>query len=104
MTTPEKNVKKRKLLKNIILMALVVILTVAPLLLLKDAKFGGADSEAEKAITEINENYKPWFAPIMKPKSKEVESLIFALQAALGAGFIGYYFGFVRGRRKAEKK
>jgi cobalt/nickel transport protein len=31
-----------------------------------------------------------------------VESLLFALQAAIGAGFIGYYFGTRRGKASAE--
>ena len=32
--------------------------------------------------------WKPW-----EPPSGEIESLLFALQAAIGAGFIGYYVG-----------
>ncbi|CEO90262.1 hypothetical protein SSCH_790007 [Syntrophaceticus schinkii] len=40
---------------------------------------------------------------IWEPPSGEIESLLFALQAAIGAGFIGYYFGFVKGRKENEK-
>jgi len=32
-----------------------------------------------------------------------VESLLFALQAALGAGFIGYFFGTYRKRQKTKE-
>ncbi|NLN22191.1 MAG: cobalt ABC transporter substrate-binding protein CbiN, partial [Syntrophomonadaceae bacterium] len=39
-----------------------------------------------------------------EPPSGEIESLLFALQAAIGAGFIGYYLGFVKGRKESEKE
>lgn len=57
------------------------------------ASFGGADEKAQQAIREIAPNYQPWFAPLMEPASGEIASLLFALQAALGAGFIGYWLG-----------
>jgi cobalt/nickel transport protein len=37
---------------------------------------------------------------LYEPPSDEIESLLFALQAALGAGFIGYYIGYKRGKTK----
>jgi len=88
------------LVKNLVLIAIVIGLAVVPLFMVKDAEFGGADGQAEEAITEINANYKPWFSPVWEPPSGEIESLLFALQAALGAGFIGYYIGYARGRKK----
>jgi len=99
-TIVKKGPGKGMVLKNIILLLLVVLITIVPLLILKDAEFAGADGEAEEAITKINEDYEPWFSPILEPKSGEIESLLFALQAALGAGFIGYYIGFARGRKR----
>lgn len=83
--------------KNLLLLILVVIIAVVPLLTMKGAEFGGSDGEAETAITEINPEYNPWFSSILEPASGEIESLLFALQAALGAGFIGYYIGYKRG-------
>ncbi|MFZ5595830.1 MAG: energy-coupling factor ABC transporter substrate-binding protein [Bacillota bacterium] len=94
--------KKNGLAKTLVLIAIVIGLAVVPLFMVKNAEFSGADDQAEKAITEINANYKPWFSPVWEPPSGEIESLLFALQAALGAGFIGYYLGYARGRR-AEK-
>lgn len=91
-------------LKNSILLGLVVILTVIPLVLQGGAEFAGADGQAEKVITAINPNYQPWFQSFWEPPSGEIESLLFALQAALGAGFIGYYLGFVKGRKKAQEQ
>jgi cobalt/nickel transport protein len=55
--------------------------------------FAGADDQARRLIGEINPDYQPWFAPLIEPASGEIASLFFALQAAIGAGFIGYYLG-----------
>jgi cobalt/nickel transport protein len=55
--------------------------------------FAGADGQAEDLVGTIAPSYKPWVNPLMEPASGEIESLLFALQAALGAGFIGYWLG-----------
>lgn len=89
---------------NLILIGLVVLLSVMPLFLVKDAAFGGADGEAEVAITEIDKTYEPWFEPLMEPASGEVESLLFALQAAIGGGILAYGFGYLHGRSKGMEK
>lgn len=47
--------------------------------MVKDAEFSGADDKAEKAITEIKTDYKPWFSPLFEPKSVEIESSIMVL-------------------------
>lgn len=62
----------------------------------------GADGLAEEAIGELRPGYEPWFKTLWEPPSGEVESLLFALQAALGAGFIGYYLGYGKGKRDAS--
>jgi len=67
-------------------------------------RFGGTDDQAEAMITQIRPQYKPWFHSLWVPPGPEVESLLFALQAALGAGMVGYYFGFVRGRAQGGKE
>ena len=56
----------------------------------------------ETAITEIEPDYEPWFSPLYEPPSGEIESALFAVQAALGAGVLAYYFGLRRGRRQGE--
>jgi len=89
---------KQSILKNFLLAALVVALAVVPLMTLKHAEFGGADGQAEEAITQLHPEYKPWFAPFWEPPGGEVESLLFALQAAIGAGVLGYGLGFLRGK------
>lgn len=65
-------------------------------------KFVGSDSAATSQIEQDNPDYEPWFEPVFAPSSGEVESGLFALQAALGAGVLGYVIGVMRGRRRAE--
>ncbi|MGI0482949.1 energy-coupling factor ABC transporter substrate-binding protein [Geminocystis sp. CENA526] len=76
----------------------VIVLTVSPLIFVK-GDFEGADGQAEELITEIQPDYEPWVQPIIEPASGEVESLLFASQAALGAGVIGYVIGLYKGRK-----
>lgn len=66
-------------------------------------RFAGADQQAEQVIREIRPGYRPWFRPLWEPPSAEVESLLFAVQAAMGAGLVGYWLGFARGRAQAAR-
>lgn len=84
--------------KNTLLLVIVILLAIIPLFIQKGSEFSGADGQAETAIIEINQNYQPWFSNIWEPPGGETESLLFALQAAIGAGFIGYFIGFTRGK------
>ncbi|MFG2430781.1 energy-coupling factor ABC transporter substrate-binding protein [Streptomyces sp. NPDC048590] len=92
---------------NGLLLLLVAALAVLPLVLGsgdgEKEPFAGADAQAETAITEIDPDYEPWFSPLYEPPSGEIESALFALQAALGAGVLAYYFGVRRGRRQGER-
>lgn len=78
---------------NWLLLLLTVAIAIIPLIINSGAEYGGADGEAESAITEINPSYEPWFNSFYEPPSGEIESLLFSTQAALGAGVIGYYLG-----------
>ncbi|MEW2614401.1 energy-coupling factor ABC transporter substrate-binding protein [Streptomyces sp. NPDC047880] len=93
---------------NLLLLLAVAALAVLPLVLgLGDHKkepFTGSDGEAETAITELKPDYEPWFSPLYEPPSGEIESALFSLQAALGAGVLAYYFGLRRGRRQGEQR
>jgi cobalt/nickel transport protein len=82
--------------KNILMLVAVVLLAVLPLILVK-GEFGGADDAAKQVIAELNPAYKPWFSSLMEPPA-ETASMLFALQAAIGAGFIGYAFGWFKGK------
>jgi cobalt/nickel transport protein len=63
-------------------------------------EWSGADAQAEEAILEqTGGTYEPWFSPFFEPPSGEIESLLFSLQAAMGALVIGYCFGYWQGHR-----
>jgi cobalt/nickel transport protein len=87
---------------NILLVVGVVALVVVPLSTIRPIEgeeiFAGSDGQAESAIGAIRPDYEPWFAPFWEPPSGEIESLLFGLQAALGAGFLSYCLGYWRGR------
>jgi cobalt/nickel transport protein len=70
-----------------------------------DAEYGGADGQAENAINDITGGtYKPIAQPIWEPPSGEIESLLFGLQAAIGAGILGYFFGYYRAKKNYENE
>lgn len=51
----------------------------------------GTDNQAVDAITDITDNaYTPWFEPLWTPGGTG-ESILFAVQAALGALVIGHF-------------
>jgi cobalt/nickel transport protein len=91
-----------KTIHYIVLIAILVALFAAPLLFMPSAEYGGADGAAEEAISD--QGYTPWFTPIWEPPSGEIESLLFALQAAIGALIIGYYVGYEKGKRAKKIK
>lgn len=93
----------KNVIKTLLLIGIVIALAVVPLLIVKDGEFGGADGKAEEAITELKADYKPWFAPLFEPRSGEIESLLFALQAAVGSGIVFYGIGYMMGRKKREE-
>ena len=84
----------------------IVLLTVLPLCLISAPPgadlFGGSDDRAQQVIGTIAPHYKPWFAPVFEPASSEIASLLFALQAAIGAGVIGYWLGLSVARERAR--
>jgi len=94
----------KPLVKNGLLLTVVVVLAFTPLILQRNAKFSGADDQAKNAITTIDPNYKPWFKPIWTPPSAEVESFLFALQAAIGSGVVFFYLGYIKGKHSVSKK
>lgn len=95
--------QSKKELSNWLLVLAVLALAAAPLIFVRGAEFGGADGKAQEAINEIQPEYKPWFKSIFEPASGEVASLLFASQAAMGAGVIGYAIGLYKGRSQQQK-
>lgn len=100
--------------QNLLMMIAVVLLVALPLWMVKrpapgaDGKeveiFAGADDKAKDLVGTIAPAYKPWVTPLMEPPSGEIGSLLFALQAALGAGFIGYWYGSSKTRAQMRRE
>lgn len=86
---------------SLLLLVLVVALTALPLLIHPGADFGGTDDAATAVISQLAADVQPWFQPLWEPAGDSVESLLFALQAAIGAGGLGYVLGYKRGQRTA---
>ncbi len=79
-----------------------IVLMAGPLLFIK-GQYGGSDDQASQAVAASQPGFKPWFEPVWKPPSPEIESLLFALQASLGAGVIGYVVGRIHGAARERE-
>lgn len=93
--------------QNLLLLAGVIILAVVPLLVYSSHDgeiFSGADGQAEDVIAQMDPDYEPWYSSFWEPPSSEIESLLFALQAAIGAGLVCYAIGYYRGRHIQRKE
>ena len=66
-------------------------------------EWSGADDQPANVINDLTHgSYQPWFHSVWTPPSGEIESLLFALQAAFGAIIIGYFLGYYRGLAKGK--
>ena len=93
--------------KHIIMLLAVVIIAAIPLVVYsglgeEQGYFGGADDTAGNAVKETG--YHPWFKPIWEPPSGEIESLLFALQASIGAFIIGYFLGYYQNNKQNKQE
>lgn len=93
--------------KPVILLIIVVMLLAFPLALYNgkgedQGYFSGADDQGSAAVEETG--YQPWFSSIWEPPSPEIESFLFAVQAAIGAIIIGYVLGYYNGQAKERRK
>ena len=79
----------------------VFAIIITPIIFVR-GEYGGADGQAQDAISQAHPNYQPWFEPLFEPPSGEIESLLFSSQAAIGAGIIGYAIGLYKGRNQKK--
>lgn len=90
-------------IRTVLIWSAIVLLTVLPLWFASappaepgaeaPTMFGGADERAQQAIGTVAPHYAPWFEPLFEPASGEIATQLSALQAAIGAGVIGYWLG-----------
>ncbi|MDR1142410.1 MAG: energy-coupling factor ABC transporter substrate-binding protein [Planctomycetaceae bacterium] len=88
---------------NIVLLFIAVLITILPLMVIRDSDFAGTDDRAIDAVHEIDNDFEPWFTPFWEPPGGETESLLFAFQAALGSGVIFYCIGYLKGKNITAK-
>lgn len=92
-----------KLSINVWLLSGAVILSMAPVLMYQGQEFKATDSINITAIEAVKPGYKPWFEPMIKPSGGEVETFLFATQAAIGSGVTCYILGLYKGRTERRK-
>ena len=94
--------KKTWLLFLALLLA-AALLAALPLALIPDSDFAGADGAAEEVVQTLDPEYAPIAEPLLEPLGGETESLLFCLQAGIGAAVLGYGFGYLRARKKYKQ-
>ena len=81
----------------------VIIVLVVALFVISMVLGGKKTSGDEEGFGE-QAGAKKWIEPIFEPNSGEVESGLFAMQAALGAGIAGYALGRMSGKKKGREE
>jgi cobalt/nickel transport protein len=64
----------------------------------------GTDDRGAALIASISPGYTPWCKAPCPPPGEERSRLLFALQAALGAGVLGYAVAHVRIRSRSKEE
>lgn len=88
--------------KNLLLLTVIAALLCITLWAKSGAEFAGADDRASQIVGEVDPDYQPWMENVWEPPSPEIASLLFAVQAALGTGFICFYLGYKAGQKKRD--
>jgi cobalt/nickel transport protein len=87
---------------SLLLLVLAAAIAVAPMVLKIEGDYSGTDDVGSQAIEASHPGYVRWTQPFWEPPSKEIEGTIFALEAAIGAGILGYAIGRRHGSRRRD--
>ncbi|MGA2934793.1 MAG: cobalt transport protein CbiN [Methanomicrobiales archaeon] len=89
------------------ILAIISVLVLSILFLgMGNGKFTGSDDLASAQISKMTGIPQEQFRPVVwqwVPPSPEVESALFALQAAIGGIIVGWVFGYWKGLKGRDK-
>ena len=93
--------------RNIILLLIAVLICLTPVAMYSglgedEGYFRGTDEVASGIVEKSG--YKPNPIILWEPPSPEIESLLFAIQAAIGGIILGYFIGRWQGEAKRKNK
>jgi cobalt/nickel transport protein len=86
------------------IMLLIVIGLVAFPLLFESKAVSAPSSDDQGPAWILSTGYTPWTQPLWEPPNSDMEAGLFALEAAIGAGVMGYIFGMWHAQVKMRKK
>ena len=83
--------------------AVIIGICASAFIISPNGSFSGSDDQGPAKILQIDPNYVVWFHSLWTPPA-ETESLLFAVQAAIGASIIAWFIGNEHGKRVTLEK
>jgi cobalt/nickel transport protein len=75
--------------------------------LMAGAEYAGSDTQGSAQIAELTGKSEEDFQPLIgqwSPPSGEIESGLFAIQAAIGGVLVGWVFGYWKGQKNMKSQ
>lgn len=85
-------------------MLLFIIVLVAFPLIFESKRVSEPTSDDQGTAWILSTGYNPWVSPLWEPPNSDIEAGLFAFQAAIGTGIMGYIFGMWHTEAKMRKK
>jgi cobalt/nickel transport protein len=86
------------------IMILIIIGLIAFPLIFESKQVSAPSSDDQGPAWILSTGYVPWIHSIWEPPNSDMEAGLFELQAAIGAGIIGYVFGIWHAQSRIRKK